>query len=131
MNGIETSAAGGLGRHGVSADVVSILRQRDSERASGQGEFSALLAQANAGDGRTREELAREAAEGLVSTALVQPIFQRLRESNRSPAPYAPNQAERMFGSMLDALYAQRIVKSQNWGLVDRLAQRVLSRGTG
>jgi Rod binding domain-containing protein len=131
MDRIGMNSVGGFGRHGVSADVVSILKQRDSERAAGQDEFSALLAQANASEGKSREDRAREAAEGLVSTALVQPIFQRMRESNRAPAPFAPNQAERMFGSMLDAMYAQRMVKSQNWALVDRLAQRVLSKGAG
>ena len=33
-----------------------------------------------------------------------------------------------MFGSFLDGAYAVRMVKSQNWGLVDQLARRMLAK---
>jgi|GEM_PF-2463353 len=78
---------------------------------------------------------AREAAEGLVSAALIEPVLKRLRESGGAAAPFAPNAAERSFRQMLDAEFAQRMVKSGRggggWPLVDKLAQDLLARGTG
>jgi hypothetical protein len=93
--------------------------------------FSEILAQARTNPGDTPEMQARKAAEQLVSTALVQPIFKRLRDSNNAAAPFAPNQAERTFGAMRDAALAQRMVGSQRWALVDQLARRMLAKVPG
>jgi Rod binding domain-containing protein len=103
----------------------ALLRPRTG-LAEDQQQFASILAQQNT-DG-TPEERARKAAEQLISTALVQPIFKRMRESNSAAAPFGPNQAEKTFGSMLDTSYAERMVTSQNWGLVDQLARRMLSK---
>jgi len=106
----------------------SLLRPANTKLADDQRQFAAILAQQSPTDSTTPEDRARKAAEQLVSTALVQPIFKRLRESNNAPAPFGPNQAEKMFGSMLDTTYAERMVTSQNWGLVDKLARGMLSK---
>jgi hypothetical protein len=76
---------------------------------------------------------ARTAAEGLVTAALVQPIFKQLRESaGAAPPPFGPGPGERSFRGMLDTTMAQKLVTSQNWPLVDRLARDLLNRsGTG
>jgi Rod binding domain-containing protein len=104
----------------------SLLRPRTG-LADDQQQFAAILAQQTTQES-TPEERARKAAEQLVSTALVQPIFKRLRESNNAAAPFGPNQAEKTFGSMLDTSYSERMVTSQNWGLVDQLARRMLAK---
>lgn len=93
-----------------------------------QDEFLDAMTRARATPGETPEKAARGAAEALVSTALVQPILKRLRESNGAAAPFAPNQAERSFGPMRDAAFAQKLVSSQHWGLIDNLARRMLMR---
>ncbi|MCX5689497.1 MAG: hypothetical protein NTV94_06880 [Planctomycetota bacterium] len=69
---------------------------------------------------------ARAGAEQLLSVALVQPVLKSLRESNHAAAPFAPSQGERTFRAMMDASMAQNLVKSGNWGLVDRVAQALL-----
>jgi len=113
----------------VSGSVMDpTLLRPQSRLLDEQAGFAGVMAQARGGDEGTPEQRARTAAEQLVSTALVQPIFKRLRESNNAAAPFGPNQAERMFGSMLDARHAERMVSSQRWGLVDQLARRMLTK---
>lgn len=112
--------------NGAAGLDPSLLRPASTLQTE-QRSFADLLAQ-QTGAEDTPEQRARKAAEQLVSTALVQPIFKRLRESNKAPAPFGPNQAERMFGSMLDTRHAERMVSSQRWGLVDQLARRMLAK---
>lgn len=80
---------------------------------------------------QTPQEKAQDAAAQLVSTALVQPLLERLRASNQAAPPFAPNQAERSFGALLDTELAQRMTKSGNWPLVDAVASRLLRKQMG
>jgi hypothetical protein len=95
--------------------------------------FSSVIARASRAPGASKEADARTAAEGLVTAALVQPIFKQLRESaGAAPPPFGPGPGERSFRGMLDTTIAQKLVTSQNWPLVDRLARDLLNRsGTG
>lgn len=77
----------------------------------------------------TPEDRAREAARQLVSTTLVEPILKQARENNRAAAPFAPTQAEKQFGSLLDHRLANDIVSAANFPIVDRLAQDLLRKG--
>ena len=72
---------------------------------------------------------ARTAAEQFVATSLVLPVLAHMREHNNAAPPFAPTQAERHFGAMLDGELADRIVKAANFPIVDRLA-RDLQRNT-
>src|SRR5690606_33176977 len=74
-----------------------------------------------------RKTEAREAAEMLVSTTFVEPIFKQMRESDRTAAPFAPSEGEKQFRALLDTRLAQEMVKSARWGLVDRVAQDLLA----
>jgi Rod binding domain-containing protein len=73
----------------------------------------------------------REAAENFVAIALVQPVFKQLRSTNHAAAPFAPTKAEQQFQSMIDSQLAQKMVRSSNWPLVDRLAQDMLKKAMG
>ena len=64
-----------------------------------------------------------------MAIALVQPILSQMRASNQAAEPFKPNEAERTFGSMMDAILARRLVHSSNWGLVDTMAQRLRRDG--
>lgn len=90
-----------------------------------QAGFASILGRAKTAE-LPPEERAREAAEQLVGVALVQPVLKQMRENSWASAPFKPNQAERTFRGMMDAEFAQRMVKSQRWGLVDAVARRVL-----
>jgi len=61
----------------------------------------------------------RQAAEELVAQALVRPVLASLRETNQAAAPFAPGAAEKQFAPLLDAIFAQRIVASERFPLVD------------
>lgn len=75
----------------------------------------------------TAQERAHATARELVAIALVQPTLKALRESNQAAPPFAPGDAERRFGSMLDAEHAQRIVNSANFPLVAAVRDRLLA----
>lgn len=68
----------------------------------------------------------RGAAEELVSIALIQPILAELRASSHAAEPFAPGPYEKQFGSLMDAELSRRLVKAQNFPLVDRLARDLL-----
>ncbi len=75
---------------------------------------------------RTETDRAREAAEKLVSTTLVEPILKQLRETNNAAPPFGATPAEKQFGALLDHRLAQDIVQSANLPIVDRVARDLL-----
>lgn len=105
----------------------SARRVLTSASQEAQADFRSVLAQASQSDG-TPQTRARKAAEELVATALVGPVFKGLRESNGAAEPFKPNAAERSFGQLLDTTLAQRMVSSTHWPLVDSVARQLLSK---
>lgn len=102
---------------------------------SGQRSFAEALGDMRNADrfaakeGQSREDQARDAARKLVSTTLVEPILKQARENNRAAAPFAPTQAEKQFGSLLDHRLANDIVSASNFPIVERLTQDMLRKG--
>lgn len=74
----------------------------------------------------TPEAGARDAAEQFVAQALVEPILARFRASGDAVPPFAPGDSEKAFRPLLDAQIAQRIVRSQNFPIVEAVARRLL-----
>lgn len=70
-------------------------------------------------------EAARSAAEEFVAVALIEPILSSLRDNNHAAPPFAPTEAEKAFGPLLDAEIARRIVARERYGLVDAVARRL------
>lgn len=70
---------------------------------------------------------ARKAAEEFVAVAFVEPILKSLRDSNQAAPPFAPTDAEKSFGPLLDAEISRRIVAKERYGLVETVARRLLS----
>lgn len=71
----------------------------------------------------------RKAAEEFVSIAFVEPVLRSLRESNHAPEPFAPTEAEKTFGPLLDAEISKQIVAHERYGLVDAVARQLLNAG--
>lgn len=69
-----------------------------------------------------------EAAEELVSGALVKPILAELRETNQAAPPFAPGRWEKTFGPLLDEEISARIVRSSRFPLVETMTRQLLSR---
>lgn len=106
----------------------SVARQQSIEN---QASFASVLSRAQTRPDKvnqTPEQKAREAAEQLIATALVQPVLKQLRETNNAAEPFKPNSAERSFGQMMDTQLSQRIVGSKSWALVDRVAETLMKR---
>ena len=93
--------------------------------------FASMLSRATGESGKTSDDRARQAAEQFVAIALVQPVLKQFRESSTAAPPFAPTQAEKQFQSLADAQLAERLVRAQNFPLVDRLAQTLLARSAG
>jgi Rod binding domain-containing protein len=121
-----SSGIGQMATIGVEG-TLSRARMTPSAASDSRDSFAQVIARASTGGG-TPEARAREGAEQLVATALVQPVLKQLRESNQAVAPFAPSQGERSFRSLMDAALAQRMVRSQHWPLVDRLARGMLKK---
>ncbi len=85
--------------------------------------FEAALAGARNADQRVLE--AQEAAQDLVSIALVQPALKSLRDSSMAAPPFAPGHAERTFGAFLDAEIARNVAGAGANSLVDAIARRM------
>ncbi len=69
---------------------------------------------------------ARQAAEGLVSATFIEPILKQVRESNDTPPPFGPSNAEKQFASLLDTKLADEIVRAANFPLVKRITAQLL-----
>ena len=116
---------------GVDARVRTVQVSSTGDR---QRDFAAMLgremSRADAGQ-ETPEQRARTAAEGFVSTALVEPLLKAVREANEAPAPWGPSDVEKRFGGLIDAERATQIVRSSSFPIVDRLARDLLQRSAG
>lgn len=77
-------------------------------------------------DTESQATRARTAAEGLVSTTFIEPILKQMRESNNTPPPFGPSNAEKQFASLLDTKLADEIVHAANFPLVERITAQLL-----
>lgn len=100
----------------------------DARRIENQDLFRSALAKAGGEREQTPEQRARTGAEQLVAQALVNPMLKQMRQSSQAAPPFAPSQAEKSFRGLMDAELSQRMVRSGNWALVDRLAQDMLRK---
>lgn len=89
-----------------------------------QQSFSAILAMdRRSHTGTVSKDPEREAAEQLVAVTFIEPILRQAREVRSSEGPFGITQAEKQFGSMLDAASAKDMVRSWDFPLVDKLAR--------
>ena len=100
--------------------------------AASQRSFQQVLSIEQRGQGAdVSVDKEREAAEQLIAVTFVEPILRQAREVRSSEGPFGMTQAEKQFGSMLDAATARRMVHSWHVPLVDRLARSMReSNGT-
>ncbi len=98
---------------------------RANSLSATQRSFAEVMAIAGRGpqDQSAEVDESRQTAEQLVATTLVEPILKQLRESNNAPPPFGPGKGEQQFRAMTDAHTAKEIVRSGQFGLVERLAQ--------
>lgn len=76
----------------------------------------------------TRAEQARRTSEQLVATTFVKPILAQAREMNNAPPPFAPTQAEKQFGALLDNRIADDLVSAMRLPIVERLTGNIVDR---
>jgi len=102
----------------------------DSSLGARQRSFAEVLAISDRSpqDVNSKVDASRDAAERLVATSVVEPILMQLRESLNIAPPFGPGKGEESFRGIADAHTAKEIVKSKNFGLVDRLAQQLRER---
>ena len=123
-----STAPAAIGAFAPSSFGRGLSAQRSFAEALGAARHADAL---DAREGRSKPDQAREAAEQLVSTTLILPVLKQLRESNNAAPPFAPTDAEKQFGALLDHRLAHDIVKGANFPMVDRLARDLLrNQGT-
>lgn len=114
-------------RAAISVQGAS-LSARDAQRNEERDLFAATLSRARRDNHRTPEQETREAAEGLVSAAFLQPLLKRFRESSQAAPPFGPGKGEQTMRTMLDQAWADQMVRHGDWKLVDRVEERMLQR---
>lgn len=117
----------GLGGVGAGADAVRGGWSPRVDDAGDVGVFRSVLGRAVLGG--SEQAQARRSAEELVAIALIQPVLKGLRESSDAAPPFAPGPYEKQFGMFMDAELSRRLVKAQNFPLVDRVARDLLRMG--
>ena len=113
---------------GLSPIAASALdvSARDTQRLADQQMFASVLSRAREDQPLDDAAKARRAAEDFVAQSLVQPVLKQMRETSTAQAPFAPNQAEKSFRTMLDNALSQKIVRSGNWALVQKVTEKIL-----
>ncbi|WP_323209511.1 hypothetical protein [Nodularia spumigena] len=106
----------------------SLAKSRATDHAipARQRSFAETLSIADRGP-LARPAQAREIAESFVAVALVEPALKQARESTWAAPPFAPSQAEKQFGSMMDSHVAREVTRAANFPLVERLARNMRS----
>lgn len=74
---------------------------------------------------------ARQAAEQLVATTLVQPLLQQMRNDPLRSDLMHGGLTEDAFGAQLDTELADRIVRRAHWPIVERIVDTVTRRLQG
>lgn len=113
---------------GLGSPLTSAFGASPSASAPGAvGTFDALLGRAvDRAPQATTEAEATRTAEALVADIFIKPLLASVRNSSTAPPPFAPTQAEKQFGGMLDATVARDVVHAARLPIVDRLARDLL-----
>jgi hypothetical protein len=109
----------------ITSTPTSPLREPNAAQRrllDDQAGFAAVLSRAR--ESASGDE-ARDVAEKLVAVAFVQPVLAKMRESTQAAVPFQPNQAEKAFRGMMDSSLAEKIVRSSNWPLVQRIEENI------
>ncbi len=102
-------------------------------RPGGEGfaqRFEALRARSAGADGAEAERAAdlRKAAEQLVATTLIQPMFAKMREDPFKNDMFHGGRTEEIFGEQLDTILAERIVSRADFSIVDAVYNSIAKR---
>ncbi len=87
--------------------------------------------QLRAAPAEDKTQKARKAAQQFVGVVFIEPILASMRETNQATGAFAPGDAERRFGPLLDQHLSDRITSSSNFPLVDSLEKHFLSINAG
>lgn len=112
--------------HGIQLDPRA-LAPASAGKAGGASSiasvFEDLIERAKAGDapepGAKPDDELREAAEMFVSTAMIMPMFQRMREDPLAANLMHGGRTEKIFQQQLDQILSDRIASASSFDLVD------------
>jgi len=93
-------------------------------------EFAGFLDQANGG-GKSEEQKLRDAAEKLVSTTMLMPMFEQLREDPLASELFHGGRSEKIFQQQLDQMFSDRIAGAARFDLVDAVYNELSARIKG
>ncbi len=100
------------------------------ERPSSAPVFNGFLDRARS-EGGTSEEQLREAAEKLVATTLIMPMFERLRNDPLAANLVHGGRGEKIFQQQLDQVLSDRIAGATNFDLVDSVYKQLSREAVG
>jgi len=103
----------------------------DAAKASSQGDFARMLNRPATSNGKEMPELQkleiREAAQQLVSSALILPMLAQIRESSLKNEMFHGGFTEDAFGAQLDTELADKMVAKSNFPIVEAIYQKMVN----
>ncbi len=82
-------------------------------------------------EGQSPEEQLREAAEKLVSTTLIMPMFEQLRNDPLATDLFHGGRSEKIFQQQMDQVLSDRIAGATRFDLVDSVYKQLSSAAKG
>lgn len=106
------------------------LAAPNRDRPAAAPVFTGFLDRART-EGATREEQLREAAEKFVSTSMIMPMFERLRNDPLAANLVHGGRGEKIFQQQLDQVLSDRIAGATRFDLVDAVYNQLNKAGSG
>lgn len=101
----------------------------DAARSATQGDFASLLNRPGTAKesqmSDTQKDDVRQAAQQLVSSALILPMLQQIRSSSLKSEMFHGGFSEDAFGAQLDTELADRMVAKSNFPIVDAIYRKM------
>ncbi|MFK7790295.1 MAG: hypothetical protein AB8C95_12485 [Phycisphaeraceae bacterium] len=82
-------------------------------------------------EGQSPEEQLREAAEKLVATTLIMPMFEQLRSDPLAANLFSGGRAEKIFQQQMDQVLSDRIAGATRFDLVDSVYKHLSAAAKG
>ena len=101
-----------------------------NERPSAAPVFAGFMDRARSEGGTSQEQL-REAAEQLVSTTMIMPVFEQLRDDSFASDLFHGGRTEKIFQQQLDQVLADRISGATRFDLVDAVYKQLSRDAAG
>lgn len=111
-----------------SMGMPPAVRINDIVPAEGAPSFEEVFARGAKSDKAEQTEVIRDQSRKLVAEAFIRPLLAQIREQNNAAAPFAPGDAEKRFGPLIDQAVADSMTRPDRFPMVKAVERSMLAR---